>query len=149
MKSSTSEILAKSGQTVPDAEVPDRVFAPRIRESLSHATDLIAVGLASQEGERSQEENRAKARSDTVAGWMQRIGNPRIPLWVLTLGQYNRSCKSQEDSDTSFERPLILVGVRSKDSGTNLQEALADAVSGHDNLPSRECYSRFDMTKIR
>ncbi len=149
VKGSTSEILAKNGQTVPDAEVPDRVFAPSIRQSLSRATDLIAVGLASQEGERAQEEDRANARSNTVAGWMQRIGNPQIPLWVMTLGQYNRGCKTQEDADTSFERPLILVGVRSKANGTNLQEALADAISGHDNLPSRECYSRFDMKKIR
>jgi hypothetical protein len=32
--------------------------------------------------------------------------------------------------------------VRAKADGANLQEALADAISGHDNLPSRECYSR-------
>jgi hypothetical protein len=149
VKSSTAELVSKDEKVVPDAEVASRVFAPRIRESLSRTTDLIAVGLASQEGERAQEEERAKARSETVAGWMQALNNPGIPLWVLTLGQYNRACKSQEDADTSFERPLILVGVRSKDNGTNLQEALADAISGHDNLPSRECYSRFDMTKVR
>jgi hypothetical protein len=31
----------------------------------------------------------------------------------------------------------------------NLKEALADAISGHDNLPSRSCYSGFDLEKIR
>jgi hypothetical protein len=58
-------------------------------------------------------------------------------------------CKLQEDKDSSFERPVLFVGVRSKAEGANLQEALADALSGHDNLPSRECDSRFDMEKIR
>ncbi|MBI4725376.1 MAG: hypothetical protein HY765_10485, partial [Rhodomicrobium sp.] len=76
-------------------------------------------------------------------------GNPGGTLWTLTLGQYNKGCKSQEDADTSFERPIILSGVRSKAEGTNLREALADAIGGHDNLPSRECYSRFDMAKVR
>ncbi len=48
-----------------------------------------------------------------------------------------------------MERPLILAGVRAKAEGANLQEALASAIGGHDNLPSRECYSRFDMAKMR
>ena len=51
--------------------------------------------------------------------------------------------------NSSFERPVIFAGVRAKADGANLQEALADAISGHDNLPSRGCYSRFDLDKIR
>ena len=44
---------------------------------------------------------------------------------------------------------MIFAGVREKAEGANLEEALADAISGHDNLPSRECYSRFDLAKVR
>ena len=145
---SSTEVVSK-GTAIPEAEVAGRVLTPKIRESLSSASDLIAVGLASLEGERQREEARAMARAKTIAGWMAKESNPSTPLWTLTLGQYNKDCKRQEDADTSFERPLIFTGVRTKAEGTNLQEALADAISGHDNLPSRECYSRFDLAKVR
>ncbi len=145
---SSTEVVSK-GTAIPEAEVAGRVLTPKIRESLSSASDLIAVGLASLEGERQREEARAMARAKTIAGWMAKESNPSTPLWTLTLGQYNTDCKRQEDADTSFERPLIFTGVRTKAEGTNLQEALADAISGHDNLPSRECYSRFDLAKVR
>ena len=148
VKGSTTQVVSR-GEIVPDTEVAEKVLTPRIRESLASATDLIAVGLASQEGERAQEEQRALSRSQTVQGWMNKLSNPGVALWTLTLGQYDKACKKQEDADSSFERPLIFAGVRSKAEGTNLQEALADAISGHDNLPSRECYSRFDMAKVR
>jgi hypothetical protein len=145
---STSEVLSKTGP-VPEAEVTDRVLSPKIRESLTSASDLIAVGLASSEGEREAEEARAAARAQTASGWLAKVAKPGTTLWNLTLGQYNATCKHQQDEDTSFERPIILSGVRSKEDGANLQEALSNAISGHDNLPSAECYSRFDMTKVR
>jgi hypothetical protein len=145
---SHTDVVSK-GAAVPEAETAERVLSPKIRDSLSSATDLISVGLASQEGEREAEEARAVARSQTIAGWLGKVSSPSMALWSLTLGQYSGTCKHQEAEDTSFERPIILSGVRSKADGANLQEALADAISGHDNLPSRECYSRFDMTKVR
>jgi hypothetical protein len=110
---------------------------------------VIGVGLASKDGNRSEEEARAQARSKTVATWITKVAKPETALWALTLGQYDKGCKPQEDKDSSFERPVLFVGVRSKAEGANLQEALANALSGHDNLPNRECYSRFDMEKIR
>ena len=145
---STTEVVAKDGP-VPEASTAERVLSPKIRESLAGASDLISVGLASKEGEREAEEARAVARAQTIAGWLTKVGSPSQELWSLTLGQYSKDCKHQEAEDTSFERPIILSGVRAKADGANLQEALADAISGHDNLPSRECYSRFDMTKVR
>ncbi len=148
VKGSTSEVIS-GDRVIPDAEVADHVLSPKVRDSLAGASDLIAVGLASQEGERTQEEARAASRSQTVAGWIRKVARPEIAIWTLTLGQYDKACKHQEDADSSFERPVLFVGVRSKSEGANLQEALGDAVSGHDNLPSRECYSRFGMEKVR
>ncbi len=145
---SSTEVVSK-GATVPEAEVTERVLPAKVRESLASASDLISVGLASQEGEREAEEARALARSQTIGGWLAKVASPSTGLWSLTLGQYSKGCKKQEAEDTSFERPIMLAGVRARADGANLQEALADAISGHDNLPSRECYSRFDMTKVR
>ena len=147
-KGSTSQVISGE-RVIPEAEVAHRVLTREVRDSLESASDLIAVGLASQEGERTQEEARALERAKTVSRWMAKVSKPEMALWTLTLGQYDKACKEQEDSDSSFERPIIFAGVRSRADGVNLQEALADAVSGHDNLPSRGCYSRFDLEKIR
>ena len=54
--------------------------------------------------------------------------------------------KCREDEDTSFERPA---GRAREGGGREPAEALADAIGGHDSLPSRACHSRFDMTKVR
>ncbi len=148
VKGSTSQLIS-GDKVIPEADVADRVLTQQVRDSLESASDLIAVGLASQEGERTQEEARALDRAKTVSRWMSKVSKPEMALWTLTLGQYDRACKEQEDSNSSFERPVIFAGVRSKADGVNLQEALADAISGHDNLPSRGCYSRFDLEKIR
>jgi hypothetical protein len=145
---STSQIVS-GGKVIREGEAANRLFAPKIRDALAGASDVIGVGLASKDGIRSEEEARAVARSKTVATWITKVAKPETALWALTLGQYDKGCKLQEDKDSSFERPILFVGVRSKAEGTNLQEALADALSGHDNLPSRECYSRFDLEKIR
>jgi hypothetical protein len=147
-KGSTTDVVS-ADKVIPQSEVADRVLTPQVRASLDSASDLIAVGLASQEGERAQEEARAADRAKTVVEWIKKVSKPDLALWTLTLGQYDKACKHQEDADSSFERPVIFAGVRSKAADTNLQEALADAISGHDNLPSRECYSRFDLEKIQ
>jgi hypothetical protein len=148
MKGSTSQVIS-GDKVIPEAEAADRVLTQQVRDSLASASDLIAVGLASSEGERTQEEARALDRAKTVSNWISKVSKPEMALWTLTLGQYDKACKGQEDTDSSFERPVIFAGVRSKAEGANLQEALADAISGHDNLPSRDCYSRFDLEKIR
>lgn len=147
--SGSANRVSANGKLIPEAEAANRIFAPKVRDALAGASDLIAVGLASKDGVRSEEEARALARSKTVAGWITKVAKPETALWALTLGQYGKACKLQEDKDLSFERPVLFAGVRSKSSGANLQEALADALSGHDNLPSRDCYSRFDIEKIR
>ena len=148
VKGSTSQVIS-GDKVIPEAEAAHRVLSQQVRDSLASASDLIAVGLASSEGERTQEEARALDRAKTVSHWMSKVSKPEMALWTLTLGQYDKACKEQEDMDSSFERPVIFAGVRSKADGANLQEALADAISGHDNLPSRGCYSRFDLEKTR
>jgi hypothetical protein len=148
VKGSTNQVEGRTG-IVPDAETAQRVINPQIRDALSSSSDLIAVGLASLEGDQAAEEERANQRSQTVTRWMETIATPDKGIWRLNLGQYNKTCKTQEDVNTSFQRPLILIGVRSKEQGANLQEALADAISGKKNLPSRDCYSRFDLAQLR
>ncbi|NJM34249.1 MAG: hypothetical protein HC850_05515 [Rhodomicrobium sp.] len=72
------------------------------------------------------------------------------PVWALNLGQFRATCKaSTEAADTGWQRPLILVGIRSQEEGVNLAEAFGDAISGKSNLPSRDCYTNFDLARVR
>lgn len=143
-----ANVVVFGGKVVPEAERANRVLTPKVRESLAPMSDVIAVGRASDEGQRAEEEARALTRAKTVAAWIKKAVKPEIALWTLTLGQYEKTCTVHEDQDLNFEQPVV-IGVRSKAEGTNLQDALSDAIGGRPNFPSRDCYSRFDMTKIR
>jgi len=148
VKGSTTEVV-KGQQTLAEAELLAAIFLPEVRDVLTKASDVIAVGAASSEGQSEAEIARADARSKVSAGWLATVVAPETPIWTLNLGQYQTCSTVVEAGDTSFQRPLILVGVNSKDADANLSEALANAIGGKSNLPSRDCYSRFDFNRNR
>jgi len=146
----STTILSQGGQMIPDTDVPERVFSTELREGLGRSQAVMAVGLASQEGRRETEAERARRRANTAAGWLASIFDEEKPVWVLNLGQFQGGCDAAQDADgTAWQRPLIVVGIREEEEGVNLAEAFADAISDKTNLPSRDCYTNFDLTKYR
>lgn len=146
-KSSTA--LVQGGAPIPENEAAARIFSAELRDGLSRSTEVIAVGLASQEGQRAEETERARRRAASAAGWLSTAVDG-IPIWTLNLGQFRGTCKATtEAADTGWQRPVIIVGVRSQEQGVNLTEAFADAISGKSNLPSRDCYTNFDLARFR
>jgi hypothetical protein len=73
----------------------------------------------------------------------------RIPMWTLNLGRYVDPCTDCEDTDTSWQRPFVVIAVRDADEGTHISEALADALSGKTNLPAPSRYSTFTFEKFQ
>lgn len=147
VRGSTTE-LEKDDQRLSPQEIQDEVLAPQLREGLGTARGLIAVGLASQEGEVEREEQRGGLRAIRTAQWVQEALGERIPMWTLNLGRYVDPCADCEDSDTSWQRPFIVIAVRQVDDGTHISEALADAMSDTTNLPAPSRYSAFAFTKF-
>jgi hypothetical protein len=147
VRGSTTE-LEKNDQRLSAAQIQDEVLAPQLREGLGSARGLIAVGLASQEGEIEREEQRGGLRATRTAQWIQEALGERIPMWTLNLGRYLEPCVECEDADTSWQRPFIVIAVRQADEGTHISEALADAMSNTVNLPSPERYSTFALAKF-
>ncbi|WP_088347994.1 MULTISPECIES: hypothetical protein [Rhodomicrobium] len=142
--------LAQADEAIPASEAPARIFTPELREGLSRSAALIAVGLASQEGQVEEETERARQRAASAAGWLSTSVGADTPIWTLNLGQFRGGCQAaNETADTSWQRPVIIVGIHSQQEGVNLSEAFADAISGKSNLPSRDCYTNFDMTRFR
>lgn len=72
-----------------------------------------------------------------------------MPVYTLNLGQYREPCAACETTGTSWQRPFVFISVRDLQDGTVLAEALADAMTGKDNLPSPSSYSAFELAKIR
>ena len=147
-RGSTTE-LARAGEPLSEAQVADEVFGPDVRDRLVLTSELIAAGAASAEGDVDTETERAEKRARTTAGWLSAAA-PGKTVWTLNLGQYQTSCESAAAaSDTGWQRPLIVFGVRSKDAGVQLDQALSNAMTGKANLPSPSCYSSFELEPYR
>ncbi len=148
VRGSTTE-LEKDDRLLSPQDIQDEVLAPQLREGLGTARGLIAVGLASQEGDVAREEARSGERAIRTARWLQEALGDRIPMWPLNLGRYVDPCTDCEDPDTSWQRPFIVIAVRNADEGTHISEALADAMSGTTNLPAPSRYSAFTFAKFQ
>ncbi len=145
----SADELERQGTKIPAASVAATVLDQDARVSLAEAREIIAVGTASQEGQAAAEHERALKRAQRTA---QIAGEPApdwVPVYTLNLGQYREPCAACETTGTSWQRPFIFISVKDLQDGTNLSEALADAMSGKDNLPSPASYSAFELTKIR
>lgn len=147
VRGSTTELEKGERRLLPD-EIQNEVLAPQLRKGLGSARALFAVGLASQEGDVSREEQRGGLRAIRTAELVRGAVSSSIPMWTLNLGRYVEPCVECEDEDTSWQRPFIVIAVRRADNGAHISEALADAMSNTQNLPSPSRYSTFAFAKF-
>ena len=145
----SSDELEKDGKAIPAADVASAVLDDEVRSALSDAKEVITVGTASQEGSASEEMARAERRAKQAATLVAPAVDAGAPIWTLNLGQYREPCANCETGGTSWQRPFIVVAVKSLEPDTNLGEALADAMSGQDKLPSPKSYSAFALSRFR
>lgn len=145
---STTE-LERGDRRLTQDDIERYVLAPQLREGLGRARGIIAVGLASQEGEIEREAQRAGLRANRIAEWVKGVVNDETPMWTLNLGRYLDVCAECEDADTSWQRPFIVIAIRRTDAYTNIAEALNSALSNKENLPSPSRYSSFALAQYR
>lgn len=145
----SADELERQGKKIPAASVADIVLDGDARVSLAEAREIIAVGTASQEGQAAAEHQRALQRAQRTAQIASGPAPEWVPVYTLNLGQYRDPCAACETTGTSWQRPFIFISVRDLQDGTVMAEALADAMTGKDNLPSPASYSAFELAKIR
>lgn len=145
----SSEELEREGQRLTPADIEQRILAPRLRNEISTAEQIIAVGIASQEGDLKREIARGQARANTTAALIRSSLSENVPVYTLNLGRYLEPCEACETTDTSWQRPFVVIAVREADDGTNIRQALHMALSDTENLPSPSRYSSFDMRRTR
>lgn len=142
-----SDQMERGGQTIDGATFQNTLTEKELGVRLSHATDLIAVGLASAEGERQQEETRATERAGHIAKALAGATRGSKTIWTLNLGQYTGKATDLGSDGSDWQRPILIIGLRSAAADVDLGEALASAMNGADNLPKTASYSRFELTK--
>jgi hypothetical protein len=145
----SSDQLEKDGRVISGAELESDVLDGEVRNALANAREIIAVGTASQEGNPVEERERAGRRAKTTAGIVAAAVDSAIPVSSLNLGQYRERCPTCEKGGTDWQRPFMVIAVKELEQGTVVGEALADAMTGKDKLPSPASYSAFELTRIR
>lgn len=98
-----------------------------IQKIMENPSEIISIGTASCEGERSVEERRALERAKQIQLLAKKLFSKVRSVKgysLLNLGQFTRSdCQAGGDL-TSYQRSIIIVGVRKKSEGVLLDEAL-------------------------
>lgn len=145
----SADELEKAGQTMSGEALTREVLDADVRASLSSSIGIIAVGTASQEGDAKEERERAARRAKRTAELVQGAIDTGIPISTLNLGQYRERCATCETSGTNWQRPFMVIAIKELEDRANLGEALADAMTGKEKLPSPASYSAFDLNKIR
>lgn len=145
----SAEDLEKDGKPIPREELAAAVLDDEVRGALGDAKDVITVGTASQEGNAAEEVARAERRAKQAAALVSTAVAADVPIYTLNLGQYRDPCANCETGGTSWQRPFIVIAVKETDPRTDIGEALADAMSGKDKLPSPTSYSAFALTRFR
>ena len=145
----SAEDLEKDGTVIPRADVAAAVLDDEVKDALADAKEVITVGTASQEGIAAEEVARAERRAKQAASLVSGAVAAATPIWTLNLGQYRDPCTNCETGGTSWQRPFIVIAVKETDPGTNVGEALTDAMSGKEKLPSPSSYSVFALARFR
>jgi hypothetical protein len=101
--------------------------AEGIQKIMENPSEVISVGTASCEGSQVQEERRAFERSKQIQLLSKKLFSKVTSVQnyrLLNLGQFSRDhCNSNHD-ETSYQRSIIVIGVRQQTPGIILDEAL-------------------------
>lgn len=144
----SSDELEKEGRVLSGDSLANEVLDAEVKAGLTNAKEIIAVGTASQEGDPREELLRAGRRAERTAELLG-AAIPGIPISSLNLGQYRELCPSCDKGGTNWQRPFMVIAVKDLAEGANLSEALADAMTGKQKLPSPASYSAFELSRVR
>ena len=109
-------------------------FTPEMARVLEDAEEVICVGTSSEELQpgvsfetgRRLEEQRAARRADQIALWVRSSLSKAVPIRKLIAGYHQPTDGGLRD--TSDERRVVIILVLDHDKGTNIDEALHDAM---------------------
>ncbi|MBB3697732.1 hypothetical protein KMW28_06050 [Flammeovirga yaeyamensis] len=125
-------------------------YLPRI-PNFETSIGLIAVGLASQEGDLKEEENRAGERADAILSGFRVLNfSNSKELYKLNLGQHLPKKELGKD-ETAYQRRVILIGIMEKEKTMSIKaisKKLELALEDSERLNfDTKIYSKYEFGK--
>jgi len=115
-------------------------FLPLLRYSLRQMPDeltLVVIGTASEEGKPATQEALANRRSVYLAGLLRDNIGGHVQIYALNLGQYtpNLKCRDCTPSATAWQRPILILGLTTRLSPTELHDTIMMLVNRKTEFP--------------
>jgi hypothetical protein len=144
----SADRLARADTILPGRALGGLATA-EIRDRLSAATHLVALGIAGDEGAPTDALYLAGQRARQTALWLSQIVPGGTPIDMLNLGRTVDPCATCTTVHVSWERPIAVAAVVASVRGTDLAEALAAALASTRNVPGPARFSAFALTRLR
>jgi eukaryotic-like serine/threonine-protein kinase len=120
-----------------------------ITKIMDNPNQIIAVGTSSCEGSTAEEESRALERAKTIQNDLGKAIFTVASHPILSLGQYKKDTCSRSGKDNSFQRTIILMGIRRESEGVVLNEALYNRLKNISKEFKLEDYSLGSKDKLQ
>ena len=134
-----------SQETFPLSNLVEVLQENNIYEVIDNPNQIISVGTASCEGDPKDEETRAKDRSIQIHKTLAKNLFLVKTYHTLNLGQFHTDKCNPIPEKTSFQRAIILIGVRKETEGVILDEALKDFLSSKIEDFKLDDFTLFDL----
>ncbi len=116
-----------NNQLIPINALQSNLEQEGIHRIMENPSEVISVGTASCEGTPQVEERRALERAQQIQLLAKKLFSNVASVQgyrLLNLGQFRKdNCQPNQD-ETSYQRSLIIIGVRKQSEGVILDEAL-------------------------
>jgi eukaryotic-like serine/threonine-protein kinase len=122
----SADAIRLKGQTqaFPIAKLKQELEKQGIFKIMDNPNRIIAIGTASCEGTGPEEELRAMSRAQTIQDKLMKQLFQVKEYQVLNLGQFKRDNCQRDVTGTSFQRSLVIVGMRKESEGLAVKEAV-------------------------
>lgn len=141
--------VERNGQIIEDFKTK-HLQTPGIAGAMLKYPEIIAVGAASSEGashDPERERERAQRRADELQLWIKESVSATTPLYSLSLGYFIGDTKTV---DSTSQRKIVIIGVKEKTPGINLNNALRKALGSMETFPFKpKDYSEFEIKTER
>ena len=121
------------------------VLENKIYKAIDNPNQIISVGAASCEGSKLAEETRAKDRSIQIHNILAKNLFGVKTYQTLNLGQFRADKCNPIPEKNSFQRAIILIGVRKETEGVILKESLKNFLSLKIEDFKLDDFTRFDL----
>jgi eukaryotic-like serine/threonine-protein kinase len=129
LASDTQVKLKGSTQSLPISVLKEELKKQGIFKIMDNPNRIVAIGTASCEGTKTEEELRALSRAKTIQDQIVKQLFQVKEYPILNLGQFISDKCELDTAGTAIQRSLVIVGLRKESEGLMVKEAVYQRLS--------------------